>query len=196
LLGLVHIVGGVIDFSAHALFGEAVTDGTLEVFAVFEDDLDGGLEIPEVVEGVEDAEDIDAVVAGALHEGFHNIVRVVLISHQVLATQQHGEGGFLEVLFEGADALPGIFTEVTVHGVEGGPAPHFHGIIAHLVHQLGHMQQVFCPAPGGKEGLVAVAEAEVLDFDGMGRLGAVGLIAHGGHFEDAVLVHLICSFFI
>ncbi len=193
LFGFFHVVVDVIDVSAHALFGEAVADRSLKVFLVLFDDLHRGLEVAEVVERVKDPDDVDAVVAGTLHEGFHHVVGVVLVAHQVLPAQEHGEGGLFDVFFEGADAFPGVFAQIAVHGVEGGSAPHFHAVKAHLVHQFRHVEHVFGAPAGGKQRLMPVAERQVLDLYRVGRLGAVSFIAHCCFGQDAMFIHG-CSF--
>jgi len=155
----------------------------------FLDDPHRGLEIAEIVEGVEHAKDVDPVVAGALDEGLHHVVGVVLVAHQVLAAQQHRKGRVLDVFFQRADAFPGVLTQIAVHAVESGAAPNFHGVKAHLVHQFRNVEQILGAAAGGEEGLMPVAERQVLNFDRIGRLGTVGLIAHRAVFQDAMFMH-------
>lgn len=53
--------------------------------------LDGGPHLLDVVEGVEDAEDVDAGGGGLLHEGVGHLGRVRGVAHGVAAAQQHLE---------------------------------------------------------------------------------------------------------
>ena len=115
------------------------------------DDLHSSLKIAEIVQRIKHPEDIDAVVASALSEGFHHVVGVVLVAHQVLPAQQHGKGSFGDVFLQRADAFPGIFAEIAVHGVKSGSTPHFHGVIAHLIHELCHVQQIFGSATSSEK---------------------------------------------
>ena len=66
---------------------------------------------------------------------------------------------------------------------QGGAAPGLHGPVAHLVHQFGHRDHIFGTAAGGKEGLVAVAQAQVHNFNRIVRCWAVFVVTHGGHFN-------------
>ena len=189
VLGLVDIVVQVVDLAAQTRFGHGVADAALEVLAVLLDLGHHGLEIAVVVEGVEGAEDVHAVFAGAVHEGVGHVVGVVAVAHQVLGPQQHGEGGLLEVALQGADALPGIFVEKAVHGVEGGAAPGLHGPEAHLVHQFGHRDHVLGAPAGGEQALVAVAQAQIHDLHRVFRLGPLHIVVHLGHFDLIVVTH-------
>jgi hypothetical protein len=155
-----------------------VADAALEVLAVLLDLGHDGLEVAVVVQGVEGAEDVHAVFTGAVHEGIGHVVGVVAVAHQVLGPQQHGKGGLLEIAFQGADALPGIFVEKAVHGVEGGAAPGLHRPEAHLVHQFGHRNHVLGAAAGGKQGLVTVAQAQIHDLHRVLRLRPVVVVVH------------------
>jgi hypothetical protein len=189
VFALVDIVIQVIHLAAQARFGHGVADAALEVLAVLLDLGHDGLEVAVVVEGVEGAEDVHAVFTGAVHEGVGHVVGVVAVAHQVLGPQQHGEGGLLEIAFQGADAFPGIFVEKAVHGVEGGAAPGLDGPEAHLVHQFGHRDHVFGAAAGGKQALVAVAQAQIHYFHRIFRLRPVHIVIHVGHLDLIVVTH-------
>ncbi|VTR68666.1 hypothetical protein DESC_720044 [Desulfosarcina cetonica] len=188
-LGLIDIIVQIVHFAAQARFGHGVADAALKVLAVRLDLGNDGLEIAVVVEGVEGPKDIHAVLAGTIHERIGHVIGVVAIAHQVLGAQQHGERGFLEVALQGADAFPGILVEKTVHGVEGGTPPGFHGPVAHLVHQLGHGDHVLGAPAGGKEALVAVAEAQIHDLHRVFRRRPVHIVVHCGHFDLIVITH-------
>ncbi len=78
---------------------DGVGDGALGVLAHRQGGLDGGFQVAHVVHGIEDAEHVHAVGGGPLDEFLHHIVRVVPVTEQVLAAQQHllgrvGHGGF------------------------------------------------------------------------------------------------------
>ena len=66
-------------------------------------------DVPQVVEGVEDADDVNAVFHALAHESPDDVIGIVLVSQQVLAAQQHLQLGVLYHFADLAQALPGIF---------------------------------------------------------------------------------------
>ena len=162
LLGLLgEHVGGVDG-------ADRVADGALGVAARLLDGLDGGLEVPEVVEGVEDAEDVHAVLDGELAELLDDVVRVVAVADDVLAAEEHLEGRLLEALLELAEALPGVLAEEAEGGVERRAAPDLDRVEAGVVHLRRDREHVLGAHAGGEQALVAVAHGGVGDFDGHG----------------------------
>jgi hypothetical protein len=71
----------------------------------------GGLVVADVVEGVEDAEDVHAVLRRLVHEAAHDVVAVVPVADDVLAAQQHLQRGAHDVLLDEPQTLPGILVE-------------------------------------------------------------------------------------
>jgi hypothetical protein len=189
VFGLVDIVIQVVHLAAQARFGHGVADAALEVLAVLLDLGHDGLEVAVVVEGVEGAEDVHAVFAGAVHEGVGHVVGVVAVAHQVLGPQQHGKGGLLEIAFQGADAFPGIFVEKAVHGVEGGAAPGLHGPEAHLIHHsaTGIMSSVR-PRVANRLWWPS-RRLRSIDFHRIFRLRPVHIVIHVGHLDLIVVTH-------
>ncbi len=50
---------------------------------------DGGAHIAEIIQGIEDAKDLDPVLDGQADELFHHIVGVVAVPDQVLPAKEH-----------------------------------------------------------------------------------------------------------
>ena len=87
-----HVVVEIVDVAAHAtLVGDGVAHGKLEVLAGLLDGVRGALQVRLVVQGVEDAEDVDSVFSGPLHERIYDIVGVVPVSDQGLSSEEHSE---------------------------------------------------------------------------------------------------------
>ena len=137
---------------------EGVADAALHMGLFLDGRLDGSLQVAGVVQGVEDAQDVDAVLDGKLHELLHHVVMVVLVAQQVLAAQEHLQLGVGHVLADVAQALPGILAQVAQAGVEGGTAPALHGVVAGLIHfgQDGFIIGV--GQAGGHQGLVGITQ--------------------------------------
>ena len=79
------------------------------MFPILFDGLYRSHEIPGVVQGVEDAEDVDANFRGMGDKSAHQIVRVVAVAHEVLTAEQHLERSLGHEPFEYTDALPRVF---------------------------------------------------------------------------------------
>ena len=102
-----------------------VADGRLAHRApVVEHRLHGRVQVLGVVEAVEDAEDVHAVLDRTAHEALDHVVGIVGVAHGVGAAQQHLEADVGDALAQLHQALPGILVEEAHAGVEGGPAPH------------------------------------------------------------------------
>ncbi len=100
-----------------------VRNSALGMLADLDRGLDRSLQIPEVVQRVENTEDIDAVDRAALDEFLDQVVGVMPVAQDILAAKQHllrriGHGGF-----QTADALPRILAEIANAGVERRPTP-------------------------------------------------------------------------
>ncbi len=120
--------------------------------------LEGGFDVAEVVERVEDADDVDAVLDGQLYELLHHVVVIVLVAQQVLAAQQHLQLGVGHVLADVAQTLPGILAQVAQAGVEGGAAPALHRIVPGLIHGLEDVLKIGIGQTGRHQGLVGVTQ--------------------------------------
>ena len=122
------------------------------------DGLERSLQIAEIVQGVEDADDVDAVLDGQLDELLDHVVVVVLVAQQVLAAQQHLQAGVGHMLLDVAQPLPGILAQIAEAGIEGGAAPALDGVIAGLVHGFEDVLIVGIGQAGGHQGLVGVTQ--------------------------------------
>ena len=140
-----------------------VAQGALYVAACALHALERRLEIPRIVEGVEDAEDLHAVFDGAFAELEHDIIGVVAIADGVLAAEKHLRGGVLEARFHLAQPLPRVLEEEAHGCVEGGPAPAFDAAVADGIHPLQRGNHVLGAHTGGKERLMPIANRRLGD---------------------------------
>jgi len=108
---------------------DGVADGAVGDAAVALDVADGRLHVVDVVQGVEDAHDVDARAHGIAAEALDNRVGVGVVAEQVASARQGGElghraDGGLDLL----QALPGVLVEEAHHRVGDGAAPDLHGV--------------------------------------------------------------------
>ena len=124
----------------------------------------GGTQIAEVVQRVEDADHIDAVLDAQLDELLDHVVMIVLVTQQVLAAQQHLQAGIGHVLADVPQPLERILVQVPQAAVERGAAPALHRVVSGLVHCGQDLRKVGIGQPGGHQGLIRVPQ------DGFGEL--------------------------
>ena len=116
----------------------------------------GDLQVVRIVEGVEDTDDVNAVLHGLLHEELDKVIGVVGVTQNILTPQQHLQLGVGHGGADLAQTLPGIFVQVAQAAVEGGAAPALHGVVAGLVHGGQNLLKIGEGHTGGHQGLVGI----------------------------------------
>ena len=78
------------DKAFHAVDGaDGIADGGFDMFATGFHFPHGPFDVADIVQGVEDAEDVDAVGGRPFDESFQHIIGIVPIADQVLPAEQH-----------------------------------------------------------------------------------------------------------
>ena len=171
---------GVVDI---VLGGEGLAEGEgdrdLGVAAFLVGRFDGGLEVADVVERVEDADDVDAVGNRLLDKVLDDVVGVRTVAQHILAAEEHLQLGVGHLFADHPQALPGVFVQETDAGVEGRAAPDFSGIITDLIHLAQDRQHVRQRHTGRQQALVGIAK------DGFGNLNRFF-----GHLNVSSLLYL------
>ena len=119
--------------------------------------------IGQVVEAVENAEDVHAVLCGMFDETANHVVRVVGVTDGVGTTEQHLEQNVRHAFPKLAQTLPGTFLEETHGGVKGGAAPHFQRekFGGAMRHGIGDRQHVVGPHARRQQRLVGIAHGRI-----------------------------------
>ena len=109
-----------------------VMDGTdcvaqcrFTVSAVFFCEFNCGFQITNVVECIENSNNINSVFNCLTAELFNNVIRIVLISQNVLSAEQHLKACMRECFFELSETFPRIFIQKTEAGIKSCTAPAF-----------------------------------------------------------------------
>ena len=126
--------------------------------------LNGHLQVVDVVQGVKNADDVDAVADRGAHKATDDVVTVVLVAQDVLAAQQHLQLGVGHLGADLSEPLPGVFIQETQADVKGGAAPHLGRIVAGLVDGLQDGLKLVVGQAGCNERLVRVTQ------NGFGKL--------------------------
>ena len=126
-------------------------DGTGGVGPALDGLVNGDLQVAHVVQGVENPDDVNAVLYGVLHKLAHHVVGIVLVPQNILAAQQHLQLGVGHLGTDLAQALPGILTQIAQAHVKGSAAPHLGRVEARLVHGLQDGLKLVVREAGGKQ---------------------------------------------
>ena len=145
-----------IVLAVHRALG--VADGHLGKAAVLLHKLYRCLDVPGVVQSIENTHHINAVLQRLLNKGLYHIVSVMAVAQKVLAPQQHLQLGVGQALFQGAQALPGVFVQKAHAHVKGSAAPAFQGPVANAVQKGQHLHHVLQLHAGSRLRLVGVAQ--------------------------------------
>ena len=143
-----------------------VRDGSLGVLVDLDRRLYRRLEVPEIVQRVENPEDIDAVDRTALDELLHQVVSVMAVAENILAAKQHLLWRIRHGGFQAANALPRVFSEVANAGIERRPTPGLDRPEADLVELAGDRQHVVDSHTRGEQALVRVTKHEFGNTEG------------------------------
>ena len=120
--------------------------------------LHGDLQVVGVVQGVEDTDDVDAVLHSLLDEHLHEVIGVVGVAQDVLAPQEHLELGLGSGGADLPQSLPGVLVQVAQADVEGSAAPALDGVVTGVVDGLQHGGELVVGQAGSDEGLVGVTQ--------------------------------------
>ena len=137
------------------------TDGechrALRVFAHSQRGTHGGLDVAQIVHGVEDAKDIDAICGRTFDEGVHDIVGIVAVSEDVLPAKQHLKPRVGHGPADQPKPFPRIFPEISNARVERRATPNLGRPVTHAVQLFADRQHILDAHPRGDQRLVAVA---------------------------------------
>ncbi|MHB8186016.1 MAG: hypothetical protein ACYDDU_07975 [Dermatophilaceae bacterium] len=125
----------------------------------------GALDVAGVVQSVEHPEDIHAVLGGLLDEMVNDVVAIVAVAQQVLASQKHLQAAVGKERAERSQALPGVFVEEPDAGVEGGTTPTLDTPVPSVVDVRTGTDHVFHRHSGCHQALVGVPQGKFCDTD-------------------------------
>ena len=121
---------------------------------------DRRLHVAEVVEGVEDAKDIDAVLGRVLDEQLDGVVGEVAVGDEILSANQGLDRRMWRRLVQLAQVCPRIFAAPHL-GLKGGAAERFHRDKSERVHLGGNRHDFVAAQVAAKERLLRVAKGGV-----------------------------------
>ena len=149
----------ILFYGVHRTLGVADTAGGDGILGgILHGCIQRSFAVAEVVECVKDTDDVDAVLDGKLDELFHNVIMIVLISQQILSTQQHLQLVVGQVFPEFPQTFPRIFVQIPQTGVKGRTAPALNGIVPCLVHGRQNIGVVCIRQTGRHKRLVCITQ--------------------------------------
>ena len=171
ICGLSSIILNTGDVVVHGAQG--IADAALNMCAFLVGRLDGGLQVAGVVQCVEDADDVDAVCNGLLHEVLDGVVSIGAVAQHVLAAEQHLQLLVGQLLAQDAQTLPGVLIEEADAAIKGSAAPALDREVRDLIHFGQDGTHLIHRHTGGQQRLVSITQD---DFRNLDRL-----FGHGCH---------------
>ena len=132
---------------------------------VFFRGLDRAFEVTDVVQSIEDTDDVDAVFDGFLDEFLDDVIGVMTITEDVLASEKHLQFRVFADFFGQTKPFPRIFVEETEAGIERRAAPNFQGVVTDLVEFFQGEEDFLRRHAGGEKRLVSIPKCSFNDFD-------------------------------
>ena len=137
---------------------ERIADAALCMAACLEALIHRDFNIAQIVERIKDADNVHAVFHAFAHKAAHRIIRIMMISEQILSAQQHLQFRVLQMRFDFSQALPRVLIEVAQATVEGGAAPAFNRMIAGLIHLIKNRLEIIKRHTGCDQRLLCIAQ--------------------------------------
>ena len=122
------------------------------VFAALFDGFDGGAQVADVVQSVENADDIHAALAHAADEGLHHVIGKTGVLDDILPAQEHDLRRFGRGLVEEAET-----------GIDRRAAPGFQPVKAHLIEDGSGWEHLLGGHARGGHRLVSIAQDRVVE---------------------------------
>ncbi len=135
-----------------------VADGARCMSAALNGLVNSRLDVSQVVECVEYADDVDAVFNALSDEKANDIVGIMLVAQKILTSEEHLQLCVRARLANLAQTLPRIFVEIAQAGVKCGTAPALERIVARLVKLGQYCLEILKGHTGRDKRLVRVSE--------------------------------------
>ncbi len=116
------------------------------------------LQVPQVIKAVENTDDVNAVRNRLLHEIFHYIVRVMVVTQNILAAEKHLQLRVFKTGTQLAEPLPRVFFQKAQGSVKRCPTPALHRMVSHFVHLVYNRQHLLGGHSCRNQGLMGIAQ--------------------------------------
>ena len=107
--------------------------------------LDGALDISKIIKRIKNTDNVYAVINGTLYKLIHYIIGIMLVSKQILSTQQHLKLRIGQCLAKLTQTVPRIFVQKAEAGVKCSPSPAFQRIISHFIKLIANRKHLIQP---------------------------------------------------
>ena len=127
--------------------------------------LNGSLKVSDIIQAVKNTDNINSVCDGFLYKVLNHIVRVMIVSKDVLATEQHLELRVLETGSQFSESLPRILLQETQAGIKSSAAPAFYCVVANFIHFVNDRKHLISRHSCCKERLMCVTKYGLNDLN-------------------------------
>ena len=158
---LLHLAGQIHKIIQRVHGAGSIAYGAFGNAAVFLAGFDRLLQIAQIVQRVKYPDNVYAVLYGLFNKHVYNVVRVMLITQNILSPEKHLQLGVGHCLFKRAQAVPGILVQKAQAGVKSSASPAFKGIISHAVQHGRGGQHLVQAHARSRLGLVRVPQYSI-----------------------------------
>ena len=102
---------------------------------------------------------------GPLDKLGHYIISVMVVTKDILTTQQHLNRGFGHMLPDNAQPLPRIFIQKAERAVKCSSSPGFEGKVTDIIQFFQHLNHIGGAHPGGCQRLMSIPQDCFHDFN-------------------------------
>ena len=141
--------------------GHRVADRGLADAAVLLGVANRALEVARIVQRIEDTDDVNAVFNRFFAELLHHVVRIMLVTKDVLSAEQHLQFGVGKRFAQRSQALPRVFVEEAKAGVKRSAAPDFQRPVADGIEHFASGKHIFGAHARRSQRLVRIAEDRI-----------------------------------
>ena len=196
LAGHGEVVREVVAAAARVMQVAGVADRGLAETPGLQHRIDRDAHVLDRVQGVEDAEEIDARLRRAGHETLDHVIRVVGVADPVGGTQQHLQQNVGHLRAQALQALPRALAQEAQRHVEGGAAPAFEREELRQVVGVGvgDLAEIVGAHPGREQRLVGVPHGGVGDEHGLLRPSIHAATASGPSASSSAFAPAAGSF--
>ena len=127
--------------------------------------LNGSLKVSDIIQAVENTDNINSVCDGFLYKVLNHIVRVMIVSKDVLTTKQHLELCVLKTGSQLSESLPRIFFQETQAGIKSSAAPAFYCVVANFIHFVNDRKHLLSRHSCCKERLMRITKNGLNDLN-------------------------------
>ena len=127
--------------------------------------LNGSLKVSDIIQAVKNTDNINTICDGFLYKVLNHIICIMIVSKDILTTEQHLELRVLESSSQFSESLPRIFLQETQAGIKSSAAPAFYCVVANFIHFVNDRKHLISRHSCCKERLMRITKNGLNDLN-------------------------------